>query len=208
MLGFVNDRVELTPGEAFQYQVGTWECCVFWEPLETCSVYSVDPTDAGATIHPETGLLEIDETTPDGTTFMITADVQDGLATVTGEVFVYVPELHPLIGLYTEVARIPCGGGPEFVPSDPIGELVFTASGEARVTWTPFEVYVDYWADYTHDLDTSALSIMPTGGNYVPDDVDGEGSFEFQGEELVLHDIWLGTSQNPVEPAACGHRFQ
>jgi hypothetical protein len=208
VLGFVNDNVELNPGGSYQYQVGSWECCVFWEPLETCSVYSVEPVDAGATIDPETGLLEVDASTPDGSTFTVTADIEDGLATVSGDVFVFVPELHPLIGYYTEVARIPCGGGPEFQPSDPIGELVFTASGEIRVTWTPFEIYVDYWGTYTHDLDTSALSILPTGGNYLPDDIDGEGSFSFEGDELVLHDIWLGTSQSPVEPTACGHRFQ
>jgi hypothetical protein len=208
MLGFVNENLELTPGGSFEYQVGSWECCVFWEPLETCSVYSVDPADAGATIDPDTGLLSIDASTPDGSTFTVTADIEDGLATVSGEVFVFVPELHPLIGYYTEVSRIPCDAGPEFVPSDPIGELVFTASGEARVTWTPFEIYVDYWANYTHDLDTSALSIVPSGGNYLPDDVDGEGSFSFEGNQLVLHDIWLGTSQNPVEPTACGHRFE
>ncbi|MCA9698641.1 MAG: hypothetical protein KC431_14035, partial [Myxococcales bacterium] len=126
--------LELVPGASWHFEVGQIECCVFWEPLETCSVYSVSPEGAGATIDPDSGLLSIDPDTADSTVFTVTADVEDGRFFVTTDVFVYVPELHPLKGYWRETGRFPCDAGPEFVPDDPINELVFTASGETRVT--------------------------------------------------------------------------
>jgi len=43
----------------------------------------------------------------------------------------------------------------------------------------PFEVYRDYWGTYEYDLATDSLSLQVTEGNYVPDDIDGSGSFAF-----------------------------
>jgi hypothetical protein len=199
--------LEQAIGTSRQFQVGLIQCCVFWEPIPTCSEYTVEPEGIGATIDPESGVLMLADDVPDGSVFTVTANIEDGLATVQDTLFAYRPELHPLKGFWHEVARIPCGGGPEFVPSDPIGELYFTASGQAGVTWNPFEAYVDYTGDYVADLDAGTLSISGIGGNYVPDDVDGEGLFAFEGEELVLEDMWLGSSQESADPPACGHRF-
>ena len=208
-LGFgVNTFFEMTPGSGRTFEVGATMCCVFWEPVETCAVFSVEPADAGATIDPETGEFTLADDVADSTEFEITGDIEDGRATITTTVFAYVPELHPLKGTYSEVARIPCDDGPEFVPSDPIRELRFWANGSFEVTWEPFEIYVDYWGDYVHDLDTGALTMTPTGGNYVPDDVEGAGTVSFEANQIVMTDMWLGTSQNPVEPAGCGHRFE
>lgn len=144
---------------------------------------------------------------PDGTWLTVRADVEDGLAIVEEQVFIYAPELHPLKGFWHEIARIPCGGGPEYVPDDPINELYFTASGRMGVTWTPFEVYVDYWGDYAADYDAGSISLSDLDGNYLPDDIDPDGSLRFEGDELVLTDMWLGSSQGSVDPPACGHRF-
>ncbi|MFV8749638.1 hypothetical protein ACNOYE_03690 [Nannocystaceae bacterium ST9] len=199
--------LELSVGSSRQFEVGIVQCCVFWEAIPTCSVYSVEPADAGASIDPVTGLLTLADDVVDGSVFSVTANVEDGLAIVEDSVFAYRPEQHPLKGYWHEVARIPCGGGPEFAPSDPINELYFTAAGEVGVTWTPFEVYVDYTADYVAALDAGTLSITDPGGNYVPGDIDGEGLFSLVGGELVLEDMWLGSSQGSVEPPGCGHRF-
>jgi hypothetical protein len=54
------------------------------------------------------------------------------------------------------------------------------------------------------------LSMTVTGGNYVPPDVDGEGtaSVDPQTGELVLTDMWLGTPSEGTATTACGHRFE
>ena len=199
--------LELEIGSSLQFQVGLVQCCVFWDPLETCSEYTVEPEGAGATIDPQTGVLTLADEVVDGTVFTVQADVEQGKASVEADLFAYRPELHPLKGFWHEVARIPCGGGAEFVPSDPINELYFTAAGSLGVTWTPFEIYIAYTADYVADLDAGTLSLSGIGGNYVPADVDGEGLFSFEGDELVLEDMWLGSSQEAIDPPACGHRF-
>lgn len=46
------------------------------------------------------------------------------------------------------------------------------------------------------------------GGNYVPPDIDGEGTATVTNGQLVLEDIWLGVAQDPVTPPACGHAFE
>ena len=52
------------------------------------------------------------------------------------------------------------------------------------------------------------FSDPPTGGNYVPADVDGEGEFELDGGDLVLRDLWLGSAKDATGPAGCGHRLE
>ena len=54
-------------------------------------------------------------------------------------------------------------------------ELVFTGGNEISVTWTPFEVYKDYWGRYTDDPDTGAFNFEIEGGNQFPGDMVTEG---------------------------------
>lgn len=204
-LFFPHGILELPIGSSEQFQVGLTQCCVVWEPLETCSVYSLEPAGSGATIDPDSGLLELGSA-PDGTLLTVRADVEEGTALVEGEVFVYDPALHMLKGTYQEVSRFPCDNGPEFVPDDPINELVLTASGKMIVTWTPFEIYTDYMADFEDAID-GTFTFTNADGNYVPSDLDGEGNWVLEGNDLVLTELWLGSSQGAVTPAACGHRF-
>ena len=113
----------------------------------------------------------------------------------------------PLSGWWFEVARIPCDGGPEFTPDDPIHEFIVWQVGSFRVTWRPFETYVDFHGDYQLDLDDGRIRLSALAGCYVPPDVDKEGVFEMDGEELVLKNLWLGSSRRSKDPPACGHRF-
>ena len=39
-------------------------------------------------------------------------------------------------------------------------------------------------------------------------DVEGVGTFTVEGNQLVLQDMWLGSPQDAVKPANCGHRFE
>lgn len=131
------------------------------------------------------------------------------------------PVRSPVDGEWREVARIPCDGGEEFVPLDPIGELILLGDF-IRLTWDAFETNVDYRGSYKFDADAGTITLYDLEGSDVPNDVDGSGRFEIttglwqspmrkepvESQMLVLRDMWLGTSHNNQgQGAACGHRF-
>lgn len=205
--GVFGNEFEAQPGDQQMLRLGVIECCYFVTEVDACVEYSLTPTE-GASYDPASGLLTIEDSAAPGTVYTLTADVESGRAIVEAKITVYTPESNPLVGVWHEVTQSPCGGGAD-IPAEPaIGELWFRASGEVNVTWEPFEVYVDYWGTYTHDVETGALSIMVDGGNYVPPDVDGAGTFAIDGGALVLSDMWLGSAQGFMGEPACGHRFE
>jgi len=174
--------------------------------VEACVEWSVAPVD-GVSID-AAGVLTIAPEVPAGTIVSITADVEAGRRILTTELEVYEPLESPILGFWSEVMQLPCDGGPAFVPEPILPELVFYDTGEFTVTWTPFEVYIDYWGTYVYDEGTGELSLTVEGGNYVPADVDAEGTATVVDGALTLEDMWLGTAQSPVTPAACGHVFE
>jgi hypothetical protein len=119
-------------------------------------------------------------------------------------------------GTWVEIAQIPCNGGAEHAPVFPIKEFILEWGGDSagrfKVTWQPFETYVDYWGSYTLDRGT-ALTLKPEDGNYIPKDLDPAGFISRCGDELVLRNMWLGTQRDeasrpvPTIPG-CGHRFR
>lgn len=200
------DNIALQPGQSNDFDLGTLECCYFFTPVDACAVFSIDPVD-GATIDPASGLFTVAADTPSGTVYTVTADIEEGRRLMTTEVYVYTPEAAPLVGFWSEVTQLSCGGGE--VPADPsIAELWFKADGTFSVTWFPFELYFDYWGTYTFDLAAGTLNLVVEGGNFVPPDIDGDGTFSVVGGDLVLSDIWLGSHGNFMGDVACGHRFQ
>lgn len=205
--GVFGNEFEAQPGDVRMLKLGVVECCYFLEEVDACVKYSLSPEE-GASYDPVTGVFEIDEGVAAGTVFTLTADVEDGRAIVEATITVYTPESNPLVGIWHEVAQAPCMGGGDVEPMPPIGELWFKANGDVMVTWSPFEVYVDYWGSYTFDLQSGALMLAIDGGNYVPPDIDGDGSFAVEAEQLVLSDMWLGSAQDFMGEPACGHRFE
>jgi len=197
--------ISLQPGQSFQFETAVVECCYFLDPIEACTTWSVSPAE-GAAIS-QTGLLEIDATTLHGATYSVTADVENGRRLISATVHVYTTEGNPLVGSWIEVTQFECGSGTEAAPEQAIGELRFKADGTFGVTWMPFEVYVDYWGAYAHEVTGGTLTLIVDGGNYVPPDVDGTGGFSIDGGDLLLHGIWLGTPQGGSAPPRCGHRF-
>ena len=203
----MNPTLEMRPGEERDFSLGVVECCYYFEPVETCTTWSVDPSD-GASIDHETGSFSVGPGTPGGEVFTVTADVEDGRRLVSIEVYVYTPEDNPLVGIWREEAQLGCEDYEEVAPEERIGELRFGADGTFSVTWHPFEIYRDYWGMYAFDSKRGALDLWGAEGNYVPDDVDGSGSFlmDEQGR-LVLKDMWLGAPHGGSGIANCGHRF-
>lgn len=148
-LGFgpFGNEFSAQPGNVLPLKLGTLECCVVLEPVDACVEYSLSPTE-GATYDAATGELTIGDDAVAGTIYTLTADVEDGRATLEAKVTVYTKESHPMVGVWHEVKQTPCDGGAEIDPVPSIGELWFRANGEVLVTWQPFEVYVDYWGSY------------------------------------------------------------
>jgi hypothetical protein len=87
--------------------------------------------------------------------------------------------------------------------------MVFEADGTFTVTWTPFELYKDYWGTYDYDLASGALSLQVEGGNYIPDVLAWGSSFrtELDGS-LVFENLWLGSPLGEPVTLRCGHRFR
>ena len=205
--GLLMPSVGVAPGGSHDFELYLVECCYILKPVEVCVEWSVEPAE-GATIDDE-GKLTIDPDVATGTTYTVTADVESGKKVLTIVAVVTTPESNPLLGTWHEVAQLSCEDGSDVAVDQSIGELAFFPNGEFNVTWTPFEVYVDYWGQYSYDLETQALVLAIVGGNYVPVDFDGEGTFELtETGALVLHDIWFGSPADGLITPTCGHRFQ
>jgi hypothetical protein len=203
----MNSSVEMQPGETHEFSLGVVECCYVFDTVDACATWSVEPSE-GATIDAGTGRFTVEPGTPSGEVYTVTADVENGRRLVSVEVYVYTPEANPLVGLWREEAQLACDTSEDEVPEERIGELRFDADGTFSVTWMPFEIYKDYWGSYQFDSQQGTLHLDVEGGNYVPEDVDGSGSFliDEQGR-LVLRDMWLGTPHGGSGVAHCGHRF-
>lgn len=94
-------------------------------------------------------------------------------------------------------------------PEQPIEELVFHADGSFSVTWTPFEVYRDYWGTYTYDLETGSIDLEVTGGNHVPQVVClHDCTFHVEDGTLRLQNLWLGCPLDGNCALRCGHVFE
>jgi hypothetical protein len=199
-------RATAHPGDTVDFELGIFECCYFFEPVDACATFSIAPAE-GADIDPATGAVRVDGSTPHGATFTVTADVEEGRRLLTADLYVWTTEGNPIVGTYSEQAQLACGGG-EREPEQPLGEVAFYGDERFAVTWTPFEVYVDYWGTYTIDPGAQTLELTVEGGNYVPPDVDPSGTFRLEGEQLILEDMYLGSPQGGVAAPACGHVLQ
>ncbi|HEV2082581.1 MAG TPA: hypothetical protein VGR32_09025 [Brevundimonas sp.] len=96
--------------------------------------------------------------------------------------------------------RVKCDPG--HVPGQPLAELKFTDDGKFGATWQPFESYVDYWGSIAFDPGTGAVTLTPTGGNFVPPLLDVEGTARLDGDRrLILEGVYLGDrNERNLEP--------
>jgi hypothetical protein len=205
----MSQTLQMQPGASHDFSLGVVECCYFFEPVEAAATWSVEPAE-GASINPSTGAFSVDPDTPAGSVFTVSADVENGRRVVSIEVHVFTPQANPFVAsMWREEAQFACDTGEEVIPEELIGELDLRADGKFSVTWMPFEIYRDYWGTYEYDLELGTLDLVATGGNYIPDDVDGSGLFSFDEQaRLILTDIWLGSRHEASGPANCGHRFE
>ncbi|MEZ5955301.1 MAG: hypothetical protein R3C13_13480 [Hyphomonas sp.] len=103
-----------------------------------------------------------------------------------GPVDVFRAADNPLVGTWRQDG--------EGCPADSaIQELVFTGGGDFSVTWTPFEVYKDYWGTYALDTETGAIRLDIEGGNQVPGDVVTEGTVSLSDNAMTFDALYFGT---------------
>ena len=202
-------NLAMKPGDSQDLDLGNVECCYVFNTfdIDACTHWSVEPNDK-ASIDPVTGMLQVSASAQAGDKLTVTADVAGGRKIVTIDVYVYTREANPLFGTWREDAEFACADDAEIKPDHVINELLFRADGTVNVTWNPFELYVDYWGTYAFDKNAGTLRIHPTGGNYVPDDIDGDGTFTIDAlGALVLDEMWLGSPKAGAITGRCGHRF-
>lgn len=196
--------IEVQPGDQRDLELGTVDLGAAFEVVPACASWSIAPA-TGATIDPVTGVLVVEGDTPPGSEYVVTADVESGRKLITAEVVVYTRDAMPWQGTWRESLQLECGSGAEVAPEQMLNEIRFWADGTLWVTWTPFEVYVDYWGPYAFATGAGTVMLTADGGNYIPADLDGTGTFAFEGDTLVLGDLWLGSPQGSTAPARCGH---
>jgi hypothetical protein len=217
-----SDHVSLRPGDATQFQIGRMVCCgPLQEVVSDIPVRWTIPSwigTANAQIDEHSGKLSISLSALDGLKFPVIASIDNGKVILTRDVFVYVPERHPLAGGWGELAEIDCRSGTErpFVQANHIQSLFFDPNGSFEVTWFPFEVYKDYWGHYTYDNATQTLTMTVDGGNFFPTNMrlSGRAAIDELGvdelycqrrRELRLDQIWLG--QKVKAERGCGMVF-
>jgi hypothetical protein len=197
----------LQPGQSTQLRVGVTECCVFFDPKPACVVWSIT-SDPHVRIDAASGQVSVDSSAVHDSAFVVTANVENGKQILTTTLHIYVPSANPLVGTWHEDAEFACGSGNEVKPPEEIRELIFTADRSFSVTWHPFEVYRDYAGKYQFDLASGRLDLTVEGGNYVPADFDGSGTFKVDDQgRLVFTDMWFGQPNSTKVTPACGHRF-
>lgn len=105
---------------------------------------------------------------------------------LSGPVEVFRAADNPLVGMWRQDG--------EGCPADSaIQELVFTGGGDFSVTWTPFEVYKDYWGTYTYDSETGAVHLEVESGNQIPDDIVPDGTVTADETGLHFETLSFGT---------------
>lgn len=175
------------------------------QDVEACVTWSVTP-DTLAMIS-DVGVVVTSAQAPVGSQIVVTADIEDGRRILELEMMLYEPMVTPILGIWSETERISCTSG-TFAPTSPVGELAFYDNGEFKVTWTPFEAYVDYWGAYTHAPDSGSIALTIFNGNFTPLDFDGYGAAFVNGSTLELTGMFLGTALGDEPMVACGHRFE
>ena len=202
----ISTQLQVEAGEDLHLQLARNECCYAWVEIEANVGWSLAKPVQGVSIDADSGLLHVQDDVANGTSLRVVAWVGTGQK-FEEDVTVFTAEANPFVGIWQEVAQLSCETEEELGVLDPIRELVFYADGSMRITWFPFEIYVDYGGEYR--FADGSLTLVPREILYLPQFIDPTGSYSFEDAgRLVLSDLWLGTPPNrPNAPVNCGHIF-
>jgi hypothetical protein len=187
-----NRDLQIQAGGKYQFSFAVLSTYAPPTPVPACATWTIEPENKGARVG-ATGLLRVEDGTPAGSVFTVTANIEQGRAERKVTVYVYDQQTHPLVGLWRQQAQFDCDSGEEMSLTQPIHEVEFRASGRFSVTWTPFETYRDYWGLYTTDVSAGSVVLRIDGGNYQPVRFRGEGTFVLsKNGTLELRGAFLG----------------
>jgi hypothetical protein len=205
--------VELQPGASYQFKLFVFgpSAPPMPEDVPACATWKVEPEGKGATIDAR-GLLKIDPATTPGSKFVVSADVEHGRAQRQNSVIIWSEEAQPWVGMWSQQSILDCQAEKQ---AEPIRELEFRANGFFSVTWTPFEVYRDYWGSYAADNKSGTLSMKIEHGNRIPKDFQGAGKFKVKDKKTIeLSGVYLDLPRsdasgqsNSTPPKSCRYVF-
>lgn len=133
---------------------------------------------------------------------------------------------NPVVGVWRESGWKLCTPVTQLPASSvdrPIDSLVFALDGTFSVTWVSHglervpdhperemlaEPYHGYHGTYQVDTGRRSIAMHIAGGNFVPQDFVGSGTFRIASGQLVLVGLHLGTRQATNRPEICELIFQ
>src|SRR5262245_36138099 len=201
------DSLQFQPGQTVQLHLYKLLGGVDFVPVDACVAWSLN-RKSFVVLDSLSGLLKIDAATPHGTSFVVTANVENGRRVIAIAAYIYRPEENPLIGVWQETQRFRCDSGKPISVIDPIRELVFRADGKMHIRRFLFENLSDFQASYLFDLQSGDFAFVIDQVNLVrPVDVDGFGRFRLKDDlSLMLHKLSFGKFA-PDEKQACKYQF-
>lgn len=187
--------VAVVAGASFPFRIGEYygPSGVYRIPGQ-CIEWQIEPP-GHASLSGDGERLTIADDLPVGSAVQLTAVIaQEGERTRTGTLRISIVDeaSRQLIGTWTfEDVR-----GCSRMSVDPPREVRFDAENFARVAWTVFERYWDYWGHYSWDPETGAFGLEPTGGNLLPHDVSAHGQLVVEEErQLAISGFHFGTRE-------------
>jgi hypothetical protein len=204
-------NIDMRPGEQRMLRLQYWTCCVYPVPV-TADVQFSATLPAHVSLDPG-GLLTVGPDAYGGTSFRVYANIERGRRIVSTDVYVETKKSNPFVGNWTQVSELACDGGFPFPTFTPIVSLTFNGDRTFSVTWTPFEVYQDYWGFYAFDQPPGHLTMGIRHGNYVPDSFVGDGTYTITEKDgvrtLTMRGVFPGRLKyGPQSPfPACGAVF-
>ncbi|WP_439633868.1 hypothetical protein [Glycocaulis sp.] len=187
--------VAVVAGASFPFRIGEYYGPSGVRPVPgQCIEWQIEPP-GHASLSEEGERLTIADDLPVGSVVELRAVIaQEGEPTRTGALRISIVDeaSRQLIGTWSfEDVR-----GCSRMSIDPPREVRFDAENFARVAWTVFERYWDYWGHYTWDPETGAFGLEPTGGNRLPPDVSATGRLVVEEErQLAISGLHFGTRE-------------
>jgi polyisoprenoid-binding protein YceI len=111
-----------------------------------------------------------------------------------------------LTGYWTQDS-VDCGA---HVPAEPVRELYFGDDGTFKLTFTPFERYIDYWGDFTFDPAAARLNFTIDSGNLNGRPAQLEAHATVQDgspAHLTLEHVYLGSTADAPD-GGCRYVFR
>ena len=101
--------LQLQPGESYQLKLGTTECCYVFVDAPVEAAWTISP-QKGVKLDPVSGLLEVSPGAEHGTSYTITANVENSRKVLITPLLIYTPEGNPLAGTWHRSRGVPMRG--------------------------------------------------------------------------------------------------